>query len=93
MANIFLSIEKGIEVAASDVLKFITGAQKVVSAAPQVAAALGTVLGAVATAVTTGEAAAAAGGLNFALDEAEIAALKAVWPDVVAFMKTLGVTL
>jgi hypothetical protein len=91
MANILITIEKDVQVGASDLLKFITGANKQLGAAPQVVAALGVVLGAVSTAVTTGEGAVAASGLNIALDEAELTAIKAVWPDVVAFLATLGV--
>jgi hypothetical protein len=93
MANVLVSIEKGVEVGASDLLKFITGANKQLGAAPQVVAALATVLGAVSTAVTAGESAVASSGLNIALDQAELAAIKAVWPDVVAFLGTLGIKL
>jgi hypothetical protein len=34
-----------------------------------------------------------AGGLNISLDEQTVADLKAVWPDFVAFLTTLGVKL
>jgi hypothetical protein len=93
MANILIDIEKGVEVGASDILKFITAANKELSVTPQVVAALGVVFGAVSTAVSAGESAAAASGLNIALDESEVAAVKAVWLAVVAFLSTLGVKL
>ena len=40
MANILVNIEKGIEIGAEDVLKWLTGAEKVLFAAPKVIAAL-----------------------------------------------------
>ena len=93
MANILVNIEKGITVAAEDVLKFIGVAQKEITVAPAAAAALGTVLGAVSTAIADASRAASASGLNILLDEQTVVALKAVWPDVEAFLKTIGVTL
>ena len=42
MANIMVNIEKGIEIAAEDALKWLTGANKALKAAPQVVAALAT---------------------------------------------------
>jgi hypothetical protein len=47
MANILVNIEKGIEIAAEDVLKWLTGANKALKAAPQVVAALATLIAAV----------------------------------------------
>lgn len=41
------NIEKGIEIAAEDVLKWLTGANKALKAAPQVVAALATLIAAV----------------------------------------------
>ncbi len=90
-ASVLITLEKDVAVGASDLLKFITGASKKLGAAPQVVAALGTMLGAVSNAVVTGSGAVAASGLNIALDEAELVAIKAVWPDVVTFLATLGV--
>ena len=46
MANILVNIEKGIEIAAEDVLKWLTGANKVLRAAPEVIAALATLISA-----------------------------------------------
>lgn len=91
MANILVNIEKGVEVGAGDLLKFMSGAQSKLTAAPQVIAALGVVLGAVNAAVVSAEGAAASSGLNIALDEATLAEIKALWPDVVKFLATLGI--
>src|ERR1700674_3472852 len=41
MANILVNMEKGIEIGAEDVLKWLTGANKALHAAPEVVAALG----------------------------------------------------
>ena len=91
MANILLNIEKGIEVGAADLLKWINKGETELKAAPQVIAALGIVLSAVATAATDTSGAVAAGGLNIVLDEADWAAVKAVWSDVVALFASVGV--
>jgi hypothetical protein len=93
MASIIVNIEKGIEVGAEDLLKFITGAQSELKAAPQVVAALGTLLGAFSTAVASTSSAAEASGLNVVLDEQAAANIKAVWPALVAFAATLGIKL
>ena len=45
MANIFVSIEKGIEVGAEDALKWLSSANKALIVAPTVVAALGTLFG------------------------------------------------
>ena len=47
MANILVNIEKGIEIGAEDALKWLTGANKALTAAPAVVAALATLIGAV----------------------------------------------
>ena len=66
VSTLVMNVEKGVEVAADDVLKFLTKAEKVTATAgPQVVAGLGTLLGAVGTAIASGEAAAAAGGSVF----------------------------
>jgi hypothetical protein len=93
MANIFVNIEKGIEVAAEDVLHFIAGADKALALTPAVVAGLGTILGAVSTAVTASESAAQGSGLNIALDQAAWTDIKAIWPDIVAFAKSIGIKL
>ena len=90
MANILVNIEKGIEVAAEDVLKWLTGANKALKAAPQVIAALATLIAAVEKPIAE-LAGAASNPLNIALDIQTARDLRAVWPDVKAFLTTLGV--
>lgn len=90
MANILVNIEKGIEIAAEDALKWLTGADKALKAAPQVVAALATLIGAVEKPIAE-LAGAAANPLNIALDIQTAQDLKAVWPDVKTFLASLGV--
>ena len=90
MANILVSIEKGIEIGAEDALKWIAGAGRGIKAAPAVIAALGTLVGALEKPL--GElAAAAANPLNLTLDVQTARDLKTVWPEVRQFLTTLGV--
>jgi hypothetical protein len=87
-----MNVEKGLEVSASDVLKFLTKAETVTAAAgPTVIAGLGTLLGAVGTAIATGQAAATAGGVSVTLDAQTVTAVKSVWTDIEAFAKSLGI--
>ena len=90
MANILVNIEKGIEIGAQDALKWLTGANKALHAAPQVVAALATLVGAVEKPLSE-IAGAAANPLNIPLDLQTVNDLKAVWPDVKAFLGSLGV--
>jgi hypothetical protein len=90
MANILVSIEKGIEIGAEDALKWLTGANKALHAAPQVVAALATLVGAVEKPLAE-VAGVAANPLNIPLDIQTVNDLKAVWPDVKSFLTTLGV--
>jgi hypothetical protein len=93
MANILINIEHGIEVAADDVLKFLTNAQSIsTKAGPGVIAALGVLLGATETALNALSSAVAA-PLNITLDVQTITDLRAVWPDVVSFAEVLGIKL
>lgn len=92
MANILVNIEKGIEIGAEDALRWLTGANKALHAAPEVVAALATLLGAVEKPLTE-LAGAAANPLNIALDIQTVTDLKAVWPEVKAFLASLGVKL
>jgi hypothetical protein len=87
--SIVTVVLKDTEVAAEKVLSFLAKTEK---AEPQVIAALGVLLGAVGTAVTSVQGAAAA-PLNVQLDQATFADIKAVWPDVKAFAATLGIKL
>jgi hypothetical protein len=90
MANILVNMEKGIEIGAQDILKWLTGANKALSAAPAVIAALATLVGAVEKPMAE-LAGAAANPLNIALDVQTVTDLKAAWPDVKKFLGTLGV--
>lgn len=94
MANILVSIGKDIEVGAEDLLKWTTGGAKLVqSASPAVLAALGTLLGGVEKALTD----VGVGAQNplgaLVNAPAEIADIQAVWPEVKAFLATLGIKL
>jgi hypothetical protein len=90
MANILVNIEKGIEIGAEDALKWLTGANEALKAAPQVVAALATLIAAVEKPITE-LAGAASNPLNIALDIQTATDLKAVWPDVKTFLSSLGV--
>jgi hypothetical protein len=90
MANILVNIEKGIEIGAEDALKWLSGANKSLQAAPAVVAALATLIGAVEKPFAE-LAGAASNPLNIALDVQTVADLRAVWPQVKTFLGTLGV--
>jgi hypothetical protein len=90
MANIVVNIEKGIEVGAEDVLRWLTGAEKVLHAAPAVIAALATLVGAMEKPLAE-LSGAAANPLNIALDIETAKDLEAIWPEVKAFLVSLGV--
>ena len=92
MANILVSIEKGIEIGAEDALKWLTGAGKALSVAPTVVAALGTLFGQL-EAPLSDAAAVAANPLNIALDVETVTDLKSVWPDIKQFLTSIGVKL
>ena len=91
MANILLNMEKGIEIGAEDVLKWLTGANKALHAAPEVVAALATLIGAVEKPLAD-ISGAAANPLNIALDIQTVNDLKATWPAVKEFLGSLGIT-
>ncbi len=90
MANILVNVEKGIEIGASDMLKWLGNAHGVLNAAPAVVAALATLVSAAErplvelSGVITNP-------LNIALDIQTANDLKAVWPDVKKFLESLGV--
>jgi len=90
MANILVSIEKGIEIAAEDALKWLTGADRALHATPQVVAALATLIAAVEKPIVD-VAVAAHNPLNIALDIQTVKDLKSTWPAVKTFLATLGV--
>jgi len=92
VSTLVMNVEKGVEVSAADVLKFLTKAETVTATAgPQVVAGLGTLLGAVGTAIASAQAAASAGGVSIALDAQTATAVKSVWTDIEAFAKSLGI--
>ena len=90
MASILVNIEKGIEIAAEDALKWLIGANNALRAAPEVIAALATLISAVEKPLAD-VAGAAANPLNIALDIQTVHDLKASWPAVKQFMTSLGV--
>lgn len=87
-----MSVLTTIEADASKVLKWITGeASKVESAGPAVLAGLGTLAGAVEKALAdTAGAAANPASLLLTLGT-DVSDFKAVWPDIKAFLATLGI--
>jgi hypothetical protein len=90
MANILVSIEKGIEIGAEDALKWLAGSNRTLNTAPTVIAALATLIGAVDKPLAE-IAGAASNPLNIALDIQTARDIKAVWPEVKQFLATLGV--
>lgn len=90
MANILVNIEKGIEIGAEDALKWLMGAGRALHAAPAAVAALATMATALEKPLAE-LAGAAVNPLNIALDIQTAADLKAAWPEVKAFLKSLGV--
>lgn len=90
MANLLVNLEKGIEIGAEDALKWLIGAKKSLRAAPAVIAALATLIDAFEKPLTD-LSGAAANPLNIALDVQTAVDLAAVWPEVKAFLTSLGV--
>jgi hypothetical protein len=90
MANILVSIEKGIEIAAEDALKWLIGANKALRAAPEVVAALATLIGALEKPLAD-ISGAAQNPLSIALDAHTVQDLKATWPAIKQFLGSLGV--
>jgi len=90
LANLVVSVEKGVEIGAEDALKWLTGANKAVHAAPAVVAALAIL--AVAMEKPLSElAGAVANPLNIPLDIQTAEDLRAAWPEVKLFLGSLGV--
>ena len=90
MANILVNIEKGIEIAAEDALKWLTGANKALRATPEVVAALATLIAALEKPLAD-VALASQAPVNIALDIRTVQDLKATWPAVKQFLATFGV--
>ena len=92
MANIFLNIEKGVEVAAEDLMKWIGTANKAIASnGPGAIVALGALLGAAEKAIADVEAGAANPASLVITLESDINDFKAVWPAVKEFASTLGI--
>jgi hypothetical protein len=92
MANILVNIEKGIEVGAEDLLGFLNKAEQKIQVAPGAVVALGVVLGGVQKVIADVEAD-AANPVNITLLPAQVADLKAVWPEIISFASVLGIKL
>jgi hypothetical protein len=90
MANIVLNLEKGIEIGAEDALKWLTGANTALHTAPEVVAALATLIAALEKPLAD-ISGVAANPLNIALDIQTVNDLKAAWPAVRQFLTTMGV--
>jgi hypothetical protein len=90
MANILVSIEKGIEIGAEDALRWLTGAGKSLRAAPAAIAALAILVGAIDKPLMD-LAGAASNPLNIPLDIQTASDLVAAWPQVKTFLGSLGV--
>ena len=90
MANILVDIEQGIEIGAKEALRWLIGANHAVQAAPEVIAALATLIGALEKPLQD-ISTAAPNPMNIALDVQTVRDLKAAWPAVKNFLKTLGV--
>jgi hypothetical protein len=90
MANILVSVEKGIEIGAEDALRWLNGAGKALHAAPQVVAALA-ILAAAAEKPILDLSSAATNPLNIPLDVQTVTDLRAAWPGVKLFLSSLGV--
>jgi hypothetical protein len=90
VAKILVNIEKDVEIAAEDALKWLTGADKVLPAAPVAIAALAALVDAVDMPLLD-LAGVAANPLNIPLDIQTAIALKAAWPEVKAFLSRLGI--
>ena len=90
MANILVDIEKGIEIGATDALRWLIGANHAVQAAPQVIAALATLISALEKPLQD-ISSAAPNPMNISLDSQTVRDLKAAWPAVKDFLTTFGV--
>jgi hypothetical protein len=90
MASIFVNVEKGIVVGAEDVLKWLTSTAKMLRATPAAIAALATLAGALEKPLSE-LAGVAANPLNIVLDVETAEDLRTAWPELKAFLVTLGV--
>jgi hypothetical protein len=90
MVNILVNIEKGVEIGAEDALKWLTGADRAVHAAPSAIAALAILVDALDKPLLDC-AGVAVNPLNIPLDIQTATDLVAAWPQVKTFIGSLGV--
>jgi hypothetical protein len=90
MVNIVVNIEKGVAIGAEDALKWLNGTDKAVHAAPAAIAALAILVDALDKPLLD-LAGVAINPLNIPLDIQTATDLVAAWPQVKAFMVSLGV--
>ena len=90
MQNIAVNLEKGIEIAAEDALKWLNRADSALNAAPQALAALATLIAAVEKPLADVPGAVHE-PLNITLDTQMVNDIKAALPDVKLFLGSLGV--
>ena len=90
MANILVNSAKHVEIAAEDALKWLTAADKAIRATPAAIAALATLIATLDKPLLE-LAGAASDPLNIPLDLQTAADLVAAWPEVKAFVTSLGV--
>jgi hypothetical protein len=92
VASILVSIEKGVEVAAEDLLSWVGKANTATSNnGPGALAALGVLAAAIDKALTDVAAGAATPATLPLAIPGDISDVKAVWPDIKAFLVTLGI--
>ena len=90
MADLVVTVEKDLKLAAIDVLRWLRGAGRAIHAAPEAIAALA-VLASVLERPLFDAAAVAGNPLNVPLDIQTAEDIRAAWPAVKAFLKDLGV--
>ena len=90
MVNLVVDIEKGVEIGAEDALKWLTGADRAIHAAPAAIAALAILVDALDKPLLDC-AGVAINPLNIPLDIQTATDLLAAWPQVKTFVGSLGV--
>jgi len=93
MPNVLLAIGDGVEVAAKDALTFFAdlGKDVAVVVSPRALIALSLLAVPVGEAIVTSGTAAAQDGLNFALDAEAAQLIVQLWPDFVAYARSLSI--
>lgn len=90
LESVAVDVEHGVEVAAEDALAVLSNAEQ---KAPAATAALAVLAEAVNTALTDVAATAANPATLVLTLSADVSAVKAVWPDVVTLLATIGIKL